>query len=79
MLVGNSLGGKTVSWKVLADAQCKLHSDKKPYPKVHFELINPKSLALNELFGYVDVNTGEWYTGVLARIMYEICNDTSKT
>jgi len=34
-------------------------------------------LTLEELYGYVDNSTGEWYTGVLSRIMYEICNDTA--
>ena len=41
------------------------------------EKINPKSVTMNELFGYTNVLTNEWTDGVAARIIRENTKDTT--
>ena len=75
MLVGNSLSGKSTCWKILRSAMHALN-EKEPnkYPKVKLEVINPKSVTINELFGFVN-STGEWNDGVLSSMMSRLCKD----
>jgi len=35
--------------------------------------LNPKSVEIDELFGYVDVNSMEWNEGVLSSMMSRLC------
>jgi len=57
MLVGSSMSGKTTSWKMLKNALNTLNKENpKKYPQVKTEVLNPKSIYLKELFGYVDGN-----------------------
>lgn len=56
MLVGQALCGKSTCWKILQKAMNVLHKeDPKKYPFVKAEVLNPKSVTLNELFGWVDL------------------------
>lgn len=68
MLVGNPFGGKTSLLHVLAETlnfQNKLgHREE----KVEYETINPKSLTMNQLYGYFDNVSHEWSNGVVANI-----------
>lgn len=41
--------------------------------------LNPKTLSLGELYGEVNLGTGEWLDGVLSSIMRKICSDESST
>ncbi len=78
MLVGKSLTGKTTCWKILQKsltALSKQNSDK--YAAVRVEVLNPKTVSLNELFGYVDHATLEWNEGVLSSMMSRLCKDES--
>lgn len=57
MLVGTSMSGKSTCWKILKNAMNTLNKatpDK--CPAVKHEVLNPKSVDLKELFGYVDAN-----------------------
>ena len=55
MLVGQALAGKSTCWKVLQKTLITLNKlDAKKYPLVKLEILNPKSVSLNELFGWVD-------------------------
>lgn len=47
------------------------------YPKVRLEVLNPKSVTINELFGYVNTSTLEWNEGVLSSMMSRLCKDES--
>ena len=38
------------------------------------EVINPKSVSINELFGFVNA-TMEWNDGVLSSMMARLCKD----
>lgn len=39
--------------------------------------MNPKSVTLNELYGWVDHNSMEWSDGVLSTMMSRLCKDES--
>ena len=62
MLVGETLSGKTKCWEVLADALCALNAEEKErgvkddfkYQAVKPELINPKAVSVDELYGFQD-------------------------
>ena len=57
MLVGKTLSGKSTAWKILAESLNLLSSqkhDESKYPKVRFEVLNPKSVHNNELYGWLD-------------------------
>jgi len=78
MLVGSALAGKSTCWKILYKSLNQLNkSDPIKYPAVHYEALNPKSVSLNELFGYVDQISQEWYDGVLSTMMSRLCKQES--
>ena len=63
MLVGLSMSGKTRCWEILMDAMNRLNHEEKArgvknedikYQAVKFDLINPKSISNDELFGNTD-------------------------
>ena len=51
--------------------------DPAKHPGVKIEILNPESVTLNELFGFVNQNTMEWNDGVLSSMMSRICKDES--
>jgi dynein heavy chain len=76
MLVGGSLGGKSVCWKTLAAAKGVLKKmGQEGMEKVKFQIINPKSISNDELYGAYDLATMEWTDGVLSAIMRDMCQD----
>ena len=52
-------------------------TDPKKFPCVKIEVLNPKTVSLNELYGWVDQNTMEWSDGVLSSMMSRLCKDES--
>ena len=66
MLVGATMSGKTVAWQVLADALNRMHKEEKDEKAakrdnseiknqlVKYEVVNPKSISENELYGNFD-------------------------
>ncbi|CAK0888334.1 unnamed protein product [Prorocentrum cordatum] len=76
MLVGGTLGGKSVCWKALAKSKTILKQlGQEGAEKVQHQVINPKSITLNELYGAYDLATMEWSDGVLSSIMRQMCQD----
>lgn len=77
MLVGSSLSGKSTCWKILKNTLLFLN-EREPtkYPKVKYEVLNPKSVTINELFGFLN-STMEWNDGVLSSMMARLCKDES--
>mmetsp|Transcript_14483 Transcript_14483/g.50911 ORF Transcript_14483/g.50911 Transcript_14483/m.50911 type:complete len:4419 (-) Transcript_14483:356-13612(-) len=76
MLVGGTLGGKSVCWKTLAKAKGILKAlGQEGMEKVVYQIINPKSITMNELYGAYDLATMEWTDGVLSSIMRVMCQD----
>lgn len=47
------------------------------YPAVKTEILNPKAVSINELFGFIDLNTMEWNDGLLSSMMSRLCKDES--
>lgn len=85
MLVGQSLGGKTVAWTVLSKAMGRLHkmgindNSGSLFQPVRPLIINPKAVPAANLYGEYDLQTFEWTDGVLAKVMREVCGDESLT
>jgi dynein heavy chain, axonemal len=76
MLVGPTGGGKTSNYKVLQHAMSAL-SGQDAFVKVHVDILNPKSITMGQLYGYVDPQTTEWQDGVLAKLVLECTKDES--
>eukprot|EP00117_Sycon_ciliatum_P019779 scpid3161/ scgid17821/ Dynein heavy chain 2, axonemal; Axonemal beta dynein heavy chain 2; Ciliary dynein heavy chain 2 len=53
--------------------------DENKFPPVRAEIINPKSITINELFGYFD-NTipPQWHDGILSTVLKKMCQDTKE-
>lgn len=76
MIVGPSGGGKTSNYRVLAHAMSALRGRGK-YEKVNYHIINPKSITMGQLYGYVDPQTTEWVDGVVAKMVNDCAKDQS--
>ena len=66
MLVGGSLGGKTVSYQALAKALCDQAAKGEGKP-VKYDRMNPKAISIAELYGSFNPVTSEWADGVLSK------------
>ncbi|XP_078256078.1 dynein axonemal heavy chain 6-like [Rhinoraja longicauda] len=85
MLVGPSCGGKTVARTILQKALVILtglpvHHSSIPYHllykgKVETFTVNPKSISLRELFGYLNPHNMAWTDGLLAQAMRKFAKD----
>merc|ERR1719498_841936 len=76
MLVGFTNGGKSVAWKTLQEAKTQLCKDGvEGFEKVHVNVINPKSITMDQLYGAFDLATMEWTDGILSSIMRIFCQD----
>jgi dynein heavy chain len=42
---------------------------KAKYPIVHSKTLNPKSISMNELYGFVEVLTSTWTDGLASNII----------
>lgn len=87
MLVGATMSGKTTAWQVLVDAVNQLHNEEKEenskqkktieefkYQPVKYDIINPKSINVDELFGnFDDQSPPQWMDGILSNILKRIC------
>lgn len=74
MLVGGTGTAKSATWKTLKASMSLLKSEGKgTYQAVVEYPINPKALALGELYGEFNLATGEWLDGVLSSIMRKTC------
>ncbi|CAE7211449.1 DNAH6 [Symbiodinium sp. KB8] len=72
MLVGPTLGGKSVDYKTLAIALTQLREDQNPderYQKTRYICFNPKGITMGELYGENNELTQEWTDGLGSRIM----------
>jgi len=66
--------GKTKCWTTLASALGKM-----PTPdKCQYQVINPKAITSNELYGYVHEVSKEWIDGVLSYYFREFAKSTKK-
>ena len=78
MLVGPTGGGKTSNYLVLQHAMSALaHKGKPGYFKVNTQILNPKSITMDQLYGAFSESTHEWTDGIIADIIRETVRDTS--
>ncbi|VDM42915.1 unnamed protein product [Toxocara canis] len=70
VLVGPSGCGKSTLWRVLRRALNIAHKPVKTYT------ISPKSMSRNKLLGYMDLDTREWFDGVLTAAAREVVKDS---
>lgn len=69
MIVGDSMGGKTTAYQLLAEVLRDVKADTKATMKessVNFRIINPKAISMGQLYGSFDPLTHEWSDGVIA-------------
>ena len=76
MLVGPTGGAKTSNYRVLAHAITSL-KETDDFEKVNLHVINPKSITMGQLYGYVDPQTTEWVDGVVAKMVNDCAKDQS--
>ncbi|XP_037045747.1 dynein heavy chain 2, axonemal [Bradysia coprophila] len=80
MILGDTGTAKSVTWTILKMAHAKMVTmGKSSWNNVIEFPLNPKTLSLGELYGEVNLGTGEWLDGVLSSIMRKICSDESPT
>ncbi|XP_056619544.1 dynein axonemal heavy chain 6 [Triplophysa dalaica] len=81
MLVGPTGGGKTVVYRILADALDTLYhaGHQNPfYRPVKTYVLNPKSVSMGELYGEVNPLTLEWRDGLMALCVRSAVQDFSE-
>ena len=67
-IMGPALSGKTALWRLLSCAYSAV--GRKPL----IELIEPKTLSSNELYGFVHPQSHEWHDGILAKTFRGFAN-----
>lgn len=75
ILVGETMSCKTTAWQVLAEVLKDLKNDETTKIKeydVSCRIINPKAVAIGDLFGKFDSISLEWVDGVLAKTFREM-------
>ncbi|KAK7111861.1 dynein axonemal heavy chain 3-like isoform X2 [Littorina saxatilis] len=76
MIVGEPLGGKTMSYQVLADALGDLQTAGTfDEFRTVFRIINPKAITMGQLYGCFDPVSHEWTDGVLANTFREYASN----
>jgi len=82
MIVGPASSGKSTSYKVLAKAMTKLRERKSKnssFQKVIYQVLNPKSISMGELFGDYNKVTQDWKDGLASSIMREFSKSDEQT
>ena len=82
MVVGVASTGKTTVISTLARALGQLNKEGSTdfwHKPVKMEKLNPKSVTLNELFGYTNITTNEWTDGIAAKIIRENVKEVTET
>ena len=77
MLVGPAAAGKTTAYRTLLNARNVLSHDCGDGGFVSAQVLNPKALALEELYGRHNALTGEWRDGLAAHIFRSAMDDNA--
>ena len=77
MIVGQAFSGKTCLYKMLAKTLGSLDEEScKEEKVVNMVVVNPKSMTIDQLFGYFD-EFHEWMDGILATSLRTFSNMNS--
>ena len=69
MIVGETMSGKTTTYQILKQAMTNLTNEGAPgMQRVEYSIINPKSITIDQLYGFSDPITKEWNEGIFAFI-----------
>ncbi len=82
MIVGPTGGGKTACFEVLKDAMGELSKQglgDERFQPVTLDILNPKAIALGELYGEVNASTQEWRDGLASKLIRKAAEETGKT
>ncbi|KAL7675819.1 hypothetical protein ACOME3_002083 [Neoechinorhynchus agilis] len=71
MLVGSSMTGKTTCWRLLQTAL----NDTNVSSQIEVFKINTKAINESEMFGKLNLSSGEWNDGILSSIMRSVCQN----
>jgi len=80
MLVGATMVGKTTCGELLAKSLsnlCKKGIEGNNFRNHRLYRMNPKSVSMDELYGYVNTVSMEWTEGLVALLVREACEDTT--
>jgi dynein heavy chain, axonemal len=71
MIIGQSLTGKSTIIQSLKEVhnQMKEREEKEEYTGVEMQILNPKSIAMSELYGNFSHITHEWTDGLASSII----------
>ena len=88
MLVGKTQAGKTRAWEILQETLNLLNKEEKEktkidddtklqYKKVVTEIINPKSINVDEFYGYYDTTQKpkQWMDGICSAVLKTMCSE----
>lgn len=73
MLLGQTRSGKSVTCQIAAQSKGNTEGI-----TIHRHFINPKSMTMDQLYGYYDSKNCEWRDGVLSSVMRECSKDNSQ-
>ena len=79
-IVGPAATGKTSIYRILAAFMTSLRnkgSSNELFQRVKFQVLNPKSIAMGELYGEFHPLTQEWHDGLVPSIFREYVNEES--
>ena len=74
IIVGPSGSGKSTLWRVLVAAYKKL--PEYSTPKLH--VINPKAVQRKQLLGHMDLDTREWFDGILTAAARQVVKEPTE-
>ncbi|XP_044742040.1 dynein axonemal heavy chain 12 [Chrysoperla carnea] len=77
MLVGEPFGGKTTCLQVLAESLSWMFETGLGESIVEYQIINPKSITMGQLYGQFDAVSYEWSDGVVATCYRNFAMDPS--
>lgn len=82
MIVGEAMTGKTVTYQALFGAMNYLNENKiqpQLFSAIEKEVLNPKSLSINELYGEFSHMTQEWTDGLASYLIRNFVESTTES